>query len=179
MGAMAWGLFIAAYNLGGALFLLMRGQWLFFLYPEWFIYGGIGMGVTAVALINVIALSNRSYIYTRVCKFLWPFIIVIVTIRAILMIWQLHRGKDKIIWECENGGQLWNDPNSTTLGTGHLPSAVCAPGWSSLFTAFIISLLVDIACQIYMLFLNWRFTKREEHYRTMKGPMMGGYYGAS
>lgn len=57
-----------------------------------FIYGGIGMGIGAVAIINIIALSNRSYIWIRVCKFLWPFIVVISAIRAILMIVELNRG---------------------------------------------------------------------------------------
>jgi hypothetical protein len=66
------------------------------------------MGVAAVALINIIALSNvraaprardvrvptalqRSYIWTRMCKFLWPLIVVIAAIRAILMIVELER----------------------------------------------------------------------------------------
>jgi len=178
MGAMAFGLFIAAYSIAGSLFLLMRGQFIFFTYPEWFIYGGIGMGVAAFALINVVALSNRSYIYARVCKFVWPILIIVSGIRAILMIWELNRGKDKIIWECQNGGQLWGNTANTTLGSGHLPSGICAPGWQSLFTAFIVGLLVDIGCQLYMFFLNWRFSKRQEHYNSMKGPMVGGYYNA-
>ena len=72
------------------------------------------MGVGAAALISVIALSNvsgesgltyfdhfnaeslngiqRSYIWIRAIKFLWPFIIVIDAVRAILMIVQLQRG---------------------------------------------------------------------------------------
>lgn len=82
-----------------------------------FIYGGVGMGVGAAAVITILALSNvsslnkniivftncdflsnvflafqRSYIWTRVVKFLWPFIIVISAVRAILMIVQLQRG---------------------------------------------------------------------------------------
>ena len=36
--------------------------------------------------------GQRSYIWTRVCKFLWPFIIVISAIRAIIMILELQRG---------------------------------------------------------------------------------------
>jgi hypothetical protein len=60
----------------------------------------------------------------------------------------LSCSRDKIVWECENGGQLWGNTANTTLGTGHLPSAICAPGWQSLFTAFIVSLLVDVGCQV-------------------------------
>jgi len=176
-GAMGWGSILFLYSLAGSLFLLIDGQYLFFFYPEWQIYGGIGMAVASAAAINVIALSNRSYIWTRVCKFIWPFVIVLCGIRAIIMIAQLNRGKDKIIWECENGGQLWGaTPEENAAVKIKFPEGICGPGFSSLFTAFIVSLLADIAFQIYMFFLNWRFSKRLEHYRNMKGPMYGGYY---
>jgi len=177
-GAIAWAVVIAAYSLAGSLFLLMYGQYIYFVYPEWFIYGGIGMGVCAVAVINAITLSNRSYTFARVCQFLWPFIIVICGVRAIFMIWELHRGKDKIIWECQNGGQLWGQSEEAGYGnTTKFPEGICAPGWQSLFTAFIVSLLVDLAFQMYMFFLNWRFMKRLQRYTNMKGPY-GNYYTA-
>ncbi|CCA69799.1 hypothetical protein PIIN_03740 [Serendipita indica DSM 11827] len=175
-GAIAWAVVVALYSLAGALFLLMYGQYLFFVYPEWFIYGGIGMAVCAAACINAITLSNRSYVWARVCNFLWPFIIVICGVRAVFMIWELHRGKDKIIWECQNGGQQWGQPaeNSNTF---KFPEGICGPGWQSLFTAFIVSLLVDLGFQMYMFFLNWRFMKKLQRYTSMKGPY-GNYYHA-
>jgi len=177
-GAIGWGVAIAAYSLAGSLFLLMRGQYIYFVYPEWFIYGGIGMAVCAVAVINVVTLSNRSYVFCRVCHFLWPFIIVICGVRAVFMIWELHRGQDKIVWECQNGGQLWGESAEAGYGnTSRFPEGICAPGWQSLFTAFIVSLLVDIAFQMYMFFLNWRFMKRLQRYTNMKGPY-GNYYTA-
>ncbi|KIM33735.1 hypothetical protein M408DRAFT_325343 [Serendipita vermifera MAFF 305830] len=155
----------------------MAGQYLYFVYPAWFIYGGIGMAVTAIAVINAITLSNRSYTFTRVCHFLWPFIIVICGVRAVFMIWELHRGQDKILWECENGGQLWGQSvEAGYANSTRFPSAICAPGWQSLFTAFIVSLLVDLAFQMYMFFLNWRFMKRLQRYTNMKGPYGGGNY---
>jgi hypothetical protein len=178
-GAIAWNVVIAAYSLAGGLFLLRVGQYLYFVYPEWFIYGGIGMGVCALACIEMITLSNRSYTWARVCHFLWPVVIVISGIRAIFMIWELHRGKDKIIWECENGGQPW--PASAEAGytnSASFPNGICGPGWQSLFTAFIVSLLVDLLFQIYAFFLNWRFMKRLERYTSMKGPIAGNYYHA-
>ena len=177
-GAIAWGVLVGAYSIAGGVFLLINGQYVFFFYPEWQIYGGIGVGVGALAVINIFALSNRSYIWTRVCKFLWPFLIVICTVRAILMIVQLNRGKSKIAWECANGGKLWTESaeagyaNSTSFPTGF-----CAAGAQSLVNAFIISLLVDIVCQLYMFFLTWRFQKRLEHYSSMK-PYQNGYYAA-
>lgn len=179
-GAIAWAVVIALYSLAGGLFLLLRGQYFFFVYPEWQIYGGIGLAICAAAIISMLALSNRSYIWIRVAKFLWPFVIVIAAVRAIIMIVELQRGMDNIVWECDNGGQPWPPTNSTTNATdsGTIPSGFCTLGFSSLNTAFIISLLVDLVFQFYMFFLTWRFSKRLEHYSNMKGPFYGGYYNA-
>ncbi|KAH7100793.1 hypothetical protein BKA62DRAFT_705654 [Auriculariales sp. MPI-PUGE-AT-0066] len=182
-GAIAWNVVIFLYSLAGGLFLLISGQYLFFYHPEWFIYGGVGMGVAAVALINMFALSNRSYTWSRVCHFLWPFIIVVCGIRGIIMIVQLGRYKEHIIWECQNGGQLWSDsstPEAAAVNydnTKYFPDAICAPGFSSLNIAFIFSLLIDIVFQMYAFFLNWRFKARLEKYSKMQGPFYGGYYG--
>jgi len=178
-GAIAWAVVIAAYSIAGGIFLFLYGQYLFFVHPEWQIYGAISLGVALAAVITIFALSNRSYIWIRVVKFLWPFVIVISAIRAIAMIVELQRGKDNINWECDNGGQLW--PASVTAGyqtSAAFPGAFCAKGFSSVNTAFIVSLLVDLACQVYMFFLSWRFSKRLEHYANMKGPFNGGYYNA-
>jgi len=181
-GAIAWAVVIAAYSVAGGVFLLIKGQFLYFFFPEWQIYGGIGLGVAAAAVITMFALSNRSYIWIRVAKFLWPFVIVICAVRAIIMIVQLQRGKDNILWECNNGGQLWTSSVSTTetetQSTGSIPNGFCTLGFSSLNIAFIVSLLVDLVFQFYMYFLTWRFSKRLEHYSTMKGPFHGGYYNA-
>lgn len=57
--------------------------------------------------------------------------------------------KDKIIWECENGGQLWGESAEAGYGnSSSFPNAVCGPGWNSLFTAFIVCLLVDLGFQV-------------------------------
>lgn len=178
-GAIAWAVAIVAYSIGGGIYLLIRGQYLYFFFPEWQIYGGISMGIASCAAISMLALSNRSYIWIRVSKFLWPFVIVISTVRAIIMIVQLQRGKDNILWECAHGGQLWSDSvDSGVANPGTIPSGFCAAGFDSLNIAFIISLLVDIVFQLYMFFLVWRFSKRLEHYSSMKGPYHGGYYNA-
>jgi len=177
-GAIAWAVVIAAYSIAGSIFLLMDGQFFFFNYPEWQIYGGIGMGVAAVAVINAIALSNRSYIWIRVCKFLWPFIVVVALVRAIAMIVELQLGKDKIEWECANGGQLWSASAEAGYGSGDAPAGVCTAGYTTLNDIFIVALVIDLIFQMYMLFLNWRFSKRLEHYQNLKGPYGGGYYNA-
>jgi len=178
-GAIAWAVVIALYSLAGGIFLLLRGQFFFFVYPEWQIYGGIGVGVGVAAILTMLALSNRSYIWIRVVKFLWPFIIVISAIRAIIMIVQLQRGQDKIEWECAHGGQVWSDSvAAANASSTTIPGGFCATGFSSLNVAFIAGLSIDLVFQIYMFFLAWRFSKRLEHYSTMKGPFYGGYYNA-
>lgn len=172
-GAMAWGVLILLYSLVGGILFFKWGPFLFFVYPEWQIYGGISMFVAAAAAINVLALSNDSYLWSRVCKFLWPFIIIISGIRAIIILFELNRGKDNIIWECQNG-QIWGaSANAGYASTTSFPDEICGPGFSSLFTAFIVGLLVDLGFQIYMFFLNWRFTKRIEHYEAIKGITYG------
>jgi len=176
-GAIAWAVILAVYSIAGGIVLLMYGQYLFFFYPEWQIYGGISLGVAAAAVISVPALSNKSYISIRVAKFLWPFIIIISGIRAVIMIVELNRGKDKIAWECANGGQLWTESAAVDpTASGTIPGGFCAAGFSSLKTAFIIGLIIDLVFQIYMYFLAWRYSKRLEHYSNMKGPSDGGYY---
>jgi hypothetical protein len=179
-GSIAWAVLVAAYSIGGGVFLLVSGQYFYFFFPEWQIYGGIGIGVGVAAVLSMLALSNKSYIWIRVVKFLWPFMVVISAIRATIMIVQLQRNKDKITWECNNGGQLWTEEAVAASGSkpASMPGGFCAAGFSSLSTAFIICLLADIACQLYMFFLTWRYSKRLEHYSQMQGPIYGGYYKA-
>jgi len=177
-GAIAWNVIIAAYSIAGSIVLFKYGQFWFFLYPEWFIYGGIGMAVAAVAIINCLALSNKSYIWTRVLKFLWPFIVVISAVRCILMIVELDRGAAHIQWECDNGGVAYVSGSGDNNASGTLPSGFCGSGFSTLRWAFIFGLLIDLVFQFYALFLNWRFSKRLEHYSQMKGPFYGGYYNS-
>jgi hypothetical protein len=172
-GAIAWAVIIFIYSLAGGLFLLIEGQYFFFFYPEWYIYGGIGLCVAVLALINILALSNRSYIWIRVCKFLWTFSIIISAVRAILMVVELQRGKDKITWECNNGGQIWSS-NAAYAAKASFPVGFCTAGFSSLYTAFIISLLVDLAFQMYMFFMTWRYQRRLERYQLVK--VSGGLY---
>jgi len=173
-GAMIWAAVIFLYSLAGALILFIYGKFLFFVYPEWLIFGGIAMAVAALALTNVFALSNRSYVWTRVCASLWPIVIIISAIRATLMIVELQRGKDKITWECENG-QIWPSNLPYDLTGATLPAAFCTPGEASLIGLFIIFLLGDVLFQLYMFFLTWRFQKRLEHYNEMK-TLEGGYF---
>lgn len=129
------------------------------------IAGGGVMGININADLDDF---QRSYIWIRVCKFLWTFVIIICAVRATLMIVELQRGfvtkpymgcvaltyspcshgrKDKIIWECNHGGQIWSS-NAEYAAKSSLPVGFCAAGFNSLYTAFIISLLVDLVFQV-------------------------------
>ena len=58
--------------------------------------------------------------------------------------------KDKIQWECDNGGQLWSASAAAGYGTSSetFPTGFCAAGFSSLNVAFIVGLLVDLVFQV-------------------------------
>lgn len=126
------------------------------------------MAVMSICIINVIGLSNTSYMWTRVCFFLWPIILITVAVRAgvmsvyILMpywwivihfsftVFQLDRQQGKIIWECNNGGQLWGESAANGYSTGaSMPSGVCSAGFHSLYIAFVMSLVIDFGLQVY------------------------------
>ncbi|KAI0308090.1 hypothetical protein B0F90DRAFT_1680079 [Multifurca ochricompacta] len=169
-GGIAWATIIFLYSFIGSILLFKYGPFLFFVYPEWQIYGGIAMGVAAIAAINAVALANRSYIWTRACTVLWPFVIVISAIRAIVMIVELERGKEKIAWECANGGQLWTTSAAAGYGSGNAPPGFCTAGFSSLNTVFIVCLLADLVFQAYLLLITWRYPTRLEHYSSLKYP---------
>jgi hypothetical protein len=168
VGGMAWATIILLYSLIGGIVLFHYGPFLFFVYPEWQIYGGIALAVALVAAITILALGNRSHTWSKACVVLWPFLIVISALRDIIMIVELQRGKEKIQWECANGGQLWTTSAAAGYGTGNAPSAFCTTGFSSLNTAFILCLLADLVFQIYMFFIIWRYSTRLAHYSTLK-----------
>ncbi|PWN95495.1 hypothetical protein FA09DRAFT_332134 [Tilletiopsis washingtonensis] len=164
-GAMAWCSLIALYNLAGSILLFRSGQYLFFTFPEWQIYGGIGMAVMAICILNIVGYANNSYMWARLCFYLWPVILLVTAVRAGFMIFQLNREQNKIIWECNNGGQLWGESVEKGYGEGSgMPTGMCSAGFHSLYIAFVMSLLVDLALQIYAYFMAWRFMKRIEHY---------------
>lgn len=56
------------------------------------LFGGVAILGAAVAFINIVALSSRSYLFTRVCNFVWPFAFVIAAIGDIALIIELQRG---------------------------------------------------------------------------------------
>lgn len=67
--------------------------------------------------------------------------------------------KDSLAWECNNGGQLW-PANLAAVGptTTTIPSIFCTTAFASINVAFIIALVVDLFCQVHMIFYaSWFF----------------------
>lgn len=62
--------------------------------------------------------------------------------------------KSNIEWECDNGGQLWTASAVAGYGSGTVPSGFCTAGFSSLYAAFIVSLLIDLVFQVSNDFFN-------------------------
>ena len=58
-----------------------------------------------------------------------------------------HDRKDKIIWECNHGGQIWSE-NAEYAAKSSFPVGFCSAGFDSLYAAFIIGLLVDLVFQV-------------------------------
>lgn len=77
------------------------------------------------------------------CVGLWPLMHMILTHPY------LH-SQSNIDWECQNGQQLW--PASAAAGYGGTtafpPGGICTQGFASLYTAVIVSLLVDMGFQV-------------------------------
>jgi len=169
-GGMVLATIIFLYSSIGGIILFRYGPFLFFVYPEWQIFGGVALAVAGAAALNALAFGTRSYIWSRACVVLWPFLIVISAVRDIAMIVELQRGKEKIAWECANGGQLWTTSAAAGYGSGNAPPAFCTAGFASLNTAFIVCLLADLVFQTYMLFITWRYPTRLEHYSSLKYP---------
>ncbi|CCM03784.1 uncharacterized protein FIBRA_05931 [Fibroporia radiculosa] len=174
---MAWAILIFLYSVAGGIFLLELGPYIYFTYPEWQIYGGIGIGVGVVAAINVLALSNVSNLSEEaladpsnvlIRPGLYPLAIVFMDSRL----------KSEILWECANGQQLWPPSEEAGYGgTTSMPSILCTAGFPTIYVVFIIALLVDLAFQLYMFFMTWRYEKLLQHYQSMQ-PTIGGYYKA-
>lgn len=61
--------------------------------------------------------------------------------------------KSNIEWECDNGGQLWTASAAAGYGSGTAPSGFCTAGFSSIYAAFIVGLLVDLVFQVRLCFL--------------------------
>lgn len=177
-GALVLSAFISIYSIVGGVLLFKYGQFVYFQYYEWDIFAAISMFVAFVALVNAFALSNESSTFTRVCALLWPSAVICSAIRAIFMIVELNRGKSKIQWECDHGGYLYGATPNQYVG-GVIPrfsTGICRYGVNGLYSAVVVSVIVDLGFQIYMMFLNWRFSKRMVKYEGVA--VLGGYYNA-
>jgi len=171
-GGMVLATIMAIYSIAGGIILFNYGAFLFFHYPEAQIYGGYAMAQGAIAIVIVFVLANRSFIFTRVLYRVYPVIGILGIVRGGIMAWELQYFKDRIVWECQNGGHKWIDPTApppppsntpTTLPTT-LPPAFCNQGVNNLVLVFTSCLVIDFLLMLYMCFLLWRFHTRLRHY---------------
>lgn len=175
---MIWAGFIAIYSIVGGYFMFKYGDFIYFRYYEWDIFGGLAMFIAFVASMNVFAFANNSYSFTSVCKWFWSLIITLSSVRAIVMIVEANANKPKIQYECDHGGYLYGATASSYVN-GTIPSfdtKVCSYGVPCFYTLLVVIVLIDLGCQIYMLFLNWRFMALLERYDLMIGNKEGVYY---
>lgn len=63
-----------------------------------------------------------------------------------LILLHRHHRKDKINWECDNDSTIY--PDNVNYTTYSLPSCFCNVGYSSIDTAWIIAVLVDLCFQV-------------------------------
>jgi len=189
-GTMVLASFIALYSIAGAVLIFLKGQFLYFTYPEPQIYGGISIAVGILAIVLLIAIFTNSYMWTRVLFMIGPFVLVLCSVRAGLMIFRLNYYQSNVIWECNHGGVLWNATianssqyvietyeNSTTVG--NIPTGFCSSGFHSLYLAFAFALAIDLVLQFYLYFQTWRIKVwLEELYFSLKPGQTGGIYTA-
>ncbi len=124
---------ICLYSVAGAIFLFIRGQFVYFdtAYYDSYIYGGVGMAVAFVALVAAIAHSQNSLLWLRVIFGVQPVTLLLSVVRAAVMITRMKYTEADLTWECQHGGQPYNATianwtdipayNGTTI-----PSAFCS-----------------------------------------------------
>jgi len=182
-GGSVYAAFLALYQIAGAILLFRFGDFFFFHYPEAQIYGGYAAAQGVMASLMVIAFSNKNYMWTRVCFRLYPIIVFLGAVRAGIMAWELDNFKSNIVWECQNGGLLWQpedkrnqqpdqyDPTKDHKRT--MPMGFCDAGVDRFTAFFTTCLVIDFVLMLYLLFLIWRFYIRLRHF-----PMQPGKYDA-
>lgn len=115
------------------------------------------MGQGALALLAVIALSSRSYVFSRFIFLLYPVIIVLGAVRAGVMVWSLNKYSDRIIWSCNNGGVSWVQaheeyngfkPPPALYDSPKLPNQFCTAGVKQISNVFALFLVVDFVLMV-------------------------------
>uniref|UniRef100_A0A1D1XUM1 Ephrin type-B receptor 1-A n=1 Tax=Anthurium amnicola TaxID=1678845 RepID=A0A1D1XUM1_9ARAE len=175
-GAMALGVIMALYQIGGGVFLFKLGDFFFTVYLEAQIYGGYAMAQGAIAILAIIALSTRSYVVSRFILILYPIILLLGAIRGGVMVWSLNHYASRIVWSCNNGGVKWIDahendkfvPPPTLYDSPRLPNGFCTVGVEHITSVFTLFLVIDFVIMFYFYFLIWRFNVRLQHYPVQK-----------
>jgi len=99
---------------------------------------------------------QRSFIFTRVLYRTYPVIGILGIVRGGIMAWELQYYKDRIVWECQNGGHKWIDPTKPPVPTTvppktlptTLPPAFCNQGVNNLAIVFTGCLVIDFILMV-------------------------------
>jgi hypothetical protein len=90
-------------------------------------------------------------------------------------IFDMQYRNDRIQWECDNGGQQWNQTiiddgqsftNDTVTGT-LLPNKFCDIEVHQTYLTFVFCLLLDFVLLCYAWFIDWRMLARIRHAYTL------------
>jgi hypothetical protein len=174
---MIWASIIIIYSLFGGYVMLKFGEFMYFRTYEAEAYGGIAFVIAIIALIQFFTLANYSLTFGRALNFIWPGIIILAGIRGILMVVDFNANKPHIQYECDHGGYLYGAVASSYAGD-IIPSfnvSYCGYGIPTMYTVTVVSVLVDLGFQVYMMLLNYSFVNRLMKY-DMVIPDREGYY---
>jgi hypothetical protein len=136
--------------------LFQLGEFFFTLPREASIYGGYAMGQGALAVLAIIALSSRSYVFSRFIFVIYPVILLIGAIRAGVMVWSLNKYSDRILWSCNNGGVSWVQAHEeeyfkappALYDSPRLPNQFCVAGVKQISNVFALFLVVDFVLMV-------------------------------
>ncbi|CAG8603761.1 5167_t:CDS:2, partial [Acaulospora morrowiae] len=148
-GAMVLSVIMMIYQIGGGIFLFLYGDFFFFHYMEPKIYGAYAMIQAFMSLIATIGFSIISFTIASSLVCFYPFLVILGAVRAGIMSWSLVYYKERIIWECDNGGTKWVDPSTITTTTDTtsdptlMPPVVCRTGVDNFNALITTGLCID------------------------------------
>lgn len=179
-GTVVLAILMALYQLTGGFLLFKFGAFFFFHPPVVMAYAGFAMIQGAVALLAAIAISNRSYLFSKLVLYIYPFILFLGAIRAGVLTWELRNWEYRIVGECQHDGHQWladyTNPDGTIVSSTYaynttetIPIQTCNYGIHNFVVLFVAFIVIDFILMLYFNFLIWRFTVKLEHYPLQKG----------
>jgi len=181
-GAVVLAILMALYQFTGGFLLFKFGAFFLFHPPDVMIYAGFAMIQGVLALLAAIAISNRSYLFSKLVLYIYPFILFLGAIRGGLLAWELRNWEYRIYGECQNDGHQWLTDYTNADGTvgstyaynttETIPTQTCTFGIHNFVVLFVAFIVIDFILMLYFTFLIWRFTVKLEHYPLQKGTLV-------